>query len=348
MWFEGLFIPKGDPVLIRARIALLQFLFFALVVGLGYSQESDHQATENKSGSTSPSAKRAEPSTNRVIMKVGGIPVKQAEFESTIGDIEPKGEPDKGEATEKDRRRMGDDYASVLMLSQLAEANHLEATPEVRQKLAIARLQILSDAQFTKLLNQTKPSSSELEAYYQAHLEDFDRVQVRRLFIWKVGGGSKNSRGLSSDDAKARAAAILQSSASGGDALKLAEMFKGSDQGILDDEPLTFVRGQLPGKLDKTAFTMKVGQWAEAEDTPDHLILVYLAGRDRQPLPEVSSLVSRLVQGEKMQAKLNQLKKKAGIWMDEQYFGRGGAMTTDPEEQRPMSSAPSKSGNQQE
>jgi len=93
---------------------------------------------------------------------------------------------------------------------------------------------------------------------------------------------------------------------------------------------------------------MKPGQWAEAEDTPDHLILVYLVGRDRQPLSEVNSLVTKLVQGEKMQAKLTELKKKASIWMDEQYFGRGGAMTTDPGEQRPMSSAPSKSGNQKE
>jgi parvulin-like peptidyl-prolyl isomerase len=338
----------GDPVLISARIAFHHCLVLALVVGFGYAQESGNQAAESKSAPTSATAKKTPPASDRVVMKVGGVQVKKAEFESTIGDIEPQGEPDKGEATEKDRRRMGDDYASVLMLSQLAAANHLDSTPEIRQKLAVARLQILSDAQFARLLNQTKPSSTEVNAYYQAHLSDFDRVQVRRLFIWKVGGGSKNSRGLPAEGAKAREAAILQSSASGGDSVKLAEMFKGSDQGILDDQPLTFVRGQLPAKLDKVAFTMKPGQWAEAEDTPDHLILVYLVGRDRQPLSEVNSLVTKLVQGEKMQAKLTELKKKAGIWMDEQYFGRGGAMTTDPGEQRPMSSAPSKSGNQKE
>lgn len=279
-------------------------------------------------------------------MKVGGVQVNKQEFESTIGDIEPQADPDKGEAGDKDRRRLGDDYASVLMLSQMAVANHLDTTPEIRQKLAVARLQILSDAQFARLLNQTKPSSEEIKDYYLAHGADFDRVNIRRLFIWKTGGASKNSHGLPAEDAKARAAAILQASASGGDAVKLAEMFKGTDQGIFDDQPLPFVRGQLPANLDKAAFTMKVGQWVQAEDTPDHLILVYLAGRDRQPLSEVNSLVAKLVQGEKMQAKIDELKKKAGIWMDEQYFGKGSAVTTEPGEQRRMSGAPSKSGNQ--
>jgi hypothetical protein len=279
-------------------------------------------------------------------MKVGGVPVKQGEFESTIGDIEPQRDADEGEV-EKDRRRLGNDYASVLMLSQLALANHLDADPAIRQKLATARLQILSDAEFALLLNRTKPSDSEVIDYYDAHLADYDRVKLRRLFIWKVGGGSKNTRGLPADEAKARAAAILQTSASGGDPTKLAQMFPQSDQGIFDEQPLTFIRGQLPAKLDKTAFSMKVGQWAEAEDTPDHTILVDLVERDRQPLPEVHALVSKLVQGEKMQQKLEQLKKKTGIWMDEQYFGRGSAVSTDPGEQRPASSAPENSGSQE-
>ncbi len=326
--------------------AFHQVLLLAFIVGVGSAQAAYSQAAEGKTSPAAATAKSSAGSADRVVMKVGGVPVKKEEFESTIGDIEPQGgDPDKAEAGEKDRRRMGDDYASVLMLSQLAVANHLDSTPEIRQKLAVARLQILSDAEFTRLLNKNKATPEQINAYYQAHLSDFDRVEIRRLFIWKVGGGSKNSHGLPAEDAKARAAAILQSSASGGDTIKLAEMFKGSDQGILDDQPLSFVRGQLPGNLDKVAFTMKVGQWVEAEDTPDHIILVYLAGRDRQSLSDVNALVSKLVQGEKMEKELNELRKKTGIWMDEQYFGKGSAVSTEPTEQRRMSGAPADSGN---
>ena len=336
----------GDPLLISVRCALYRFLLLAFIVGLGCAQQARTQDADSKSTPASEATKKAASSADHVVMKVGGVPVKRSEFESTIGDIEPQGDPDKGEAAEKDRRRLGSDYASVLTLSQLALANHLDTTPEIRQKLAVARLQILSDAEFGRLLDKNKSTPEEREAYYKAHLSDFDRVQIRRLFIWKVGEGSKNTRGLSSEDAKARANAILQASASGGDSIKLAEMFKGTDQGIVDDQPLPFIRGQLPGSLDKAAFTMKVGQWVQAEDTPDHVILVYLAGRDRQPLSDVSALVGKLVQGEKMEKELDGLRKKTGIWMDEQYFGKGSAVTTEPTEQRRMSGAPSNSGNQ--
>jgi hypothetical protein len=203
--------------------------------------------------------------------------------------------------------------------------------------LQVARLQILSDAQFAILMSQSKASPEEVSRYYNAHLSEFDRAQLRRLFIWKVGGGSKNSRGVAAEDAKARAAAILQASASGGDPVKLAQMFQDSDTGLFDAQPLTFVRGELPAILDKVAFTIKPGLWAEAEDTPDHIILVYLVGRDREPLAEVTSLIEKLVQGEKMQVKLDELKKKADIWLDESYFGSGSAVAKDPGEHQPVS-----------
>jgi hypothetical protein len=322
--------------LTSVRVAGSHFLLLTVVVSLSLAQDSGKKEPESKLP-TSSTAKKIEPAADRVIIKVGGVQVTRAEYEATIGDIEPKADPDKAEGAEKDRRKFGDDYASVLMLSQQAVANHLDSSPEVRQQLEVARLQILSDAEFAKLMSQTKASPEETRRYYDAHLSDYDRVRLRRLFIWKVGEGSKNTRGVPPEDAKARASAILQASVSGGDPVKLAQMFQDSDTGLFDAQPLTFVRGQLPAVLDKVAFTIKVGQWAEAEDTPDHLIMVYLVGRDREPLTEVTSLIEKSVQGEKMQVKLDELKKKAGIWLDESYFGSGSAVAKDPGEHRPVS-----------
>jgi hypothetical protein len=336
MQASSIFERRRSFRLTSARVASCHFLLLTVVVGLGLAQDSGTKERESKSPASA-AAKKIEPSANRVIMKVGGVQITRAQYESTIGEIEPKVDPDKAEAAEKDRRKFGDDYASVLMLSQQATANHLDSSPDVRQKLEVARLQILSDAQFAILMSQSKASPEEISRYYDAHLSDYDRVRLRRLFIWKVGGGSKNTRGLPAEDAKARSAAILQASASGGDPVKLAQVFKDSDLGIFDAQPLTFERGQLPATLDKVAFTIKPGQWAEAEDTPDHLILIYLVARDRQPLPEVASLIEKLVQGEKMQVKLDELKKKTGIWMDESYFGSGSAVAKDPGEHRPVS-----------
>lgn len=256
-----------------------------------------------------------------MVLKVGDAHVTEAEFESRIDDIETKGEGDSEERSNKERRRMGDDYASVLMLSQQAVANHLDTTPEVARQLAIGRIQILSDAEFARLMRQAQPTADEISQYYASHLSDYDQVQVRRLFIWKRHAGSKNTKGLAPEDARARADAILQASAAGSDTAKLAEAFKDVDYGLLDPKPLNFPKGELPSAIEKVAFTLKDGEWGQAQDSPDSIILVQLAHHGHRQLGEVSSLIEKRLQGDKMQSMLDHLKKNAGIWMDERYFG---------------------------
>jgi parvulin-like peptidyl-prolyl isomerase len=249
------------------------------------------------------------------------VEVTEAEFESRIAAIEPQADPDKDSATGKDRRKLGDDYASVLMLSQQAVANHLDSSPEVSLQLAIARMQVLSDAEFANLMRQATPSSEEISQYYSAHLADYDEVQIRRLFIWKQRNNSKTAPVSSSQAARASADQIRKAYASGADVKKLSEDVRRSGDGMLDPEPLTFPRGELPPQLEKVAFTLKEGEWSEVEDTPARLLLIELVKRDRQQLGQVSERIEKHLQGEKMQALLDDLKKKAGIWMDQQYFG---------------------------
>ncbi len=300
-----------------------------LLTAASPAQDAQNPSPANSSPTPAATLANKTPfATDRVVLKVGDVKITQAEFESRIGDIEPQGDPDKQGLNEKDRRRLGDDYASVLMLSRQAVASHLDSQPEISRQLAIARLQILSDAEFASLMRQAQPSQEEIKHYYDSHVSDYDEVQVRRLFIWKQRA-DKGSRGLKPEDARARADAILQASAAGRDTTSLTNAFKDSDAGLLDPAPLTFPRGELSPALEKAAFAAKEGEWSQAQDSQDSIILLQLAKRDRQPLGEVSSLIQKRLQGQKMQAVLEDLKKKAGIWMDEQYFGTPAAPVSD-------------------
>jgi parvulin-like peptidyl-prolyl isomerase len=309
--------------LIRARI-VLYVLTATLPAAVGHAQAPLSPSPTNSSGSpTSTPAKSASPPTDRVILKVGDVQVTQAEFESRIGAIEPQGGPDKDKEgpNQKKRRRLGDDYASVLMLSQEAVASYLDASPEVSRQLAVSRMQILSDAEFASLMNKAQPKAEEISQYYNSHLSDYEEVQARRLFIWKKKPGSNSSHGLGTEAARARADAILQASAAGHDTTKLTEAFKNADSGLLDPKPLTFPRGELSPAVEKIVFASKEGVWSQTLDTPDSIMLVQLVKLDHQQIGQVTSLIEKQLQGQKMQALLDQMKKNAGLWMDEQYFG---------------------------
>jgi hypothetical protein len=275
-----------------------------------------------------------------VILKVGNLQVTQGEFESRISDIEPQGGGDEENApVAKDRRKLGDDYASVLMLSQQAVANHLDASPEVTRQLEIARMQVLSDAEFASLMHKAQPTFEEVSQYYSAHLSDYDEVQIRRLFIWKQRDNAKDAPVLSSQAVKTHADQIRKEYAAGTSVQKLADDLRKSGEGMLDLEPISFPRGELSRHMETVAFGLKEGEWGEVEDTRASLLLVQLVKRDRQQLGQVSSAIETQLQAQKMQALLDDLKKKAGIWMDEQYFGT--AVAPVPGAQRRNSNPPS-------
>ena len=315
------------------RLRLAPFLVFAALIGtLTHAQEP----AGSTSGATS-SVKQAPSDADRVVLKVGDVQVTKEEFESRIRDIEP-GHGGEG-APDKDRQRLGDDYASVLMLSQQALAKHLDSSAEVARQLAIARLQVLSDAEFASLMQKAQPTFDEVSQYYAAHVSDYEELQIRRLFIWKERENSKRAPVLTSQAARAKAEEVRKAYTSGTDVTKLSGDLTKSGQGLLDPKPLTFSRGELSPQMQKVAFSLKDGEWSEVEDTPARLLLIQLVKRDHQQLGEVSQRIEKQLQDQKMQVLLDDLKKNAGIWMDEKYFGT--AVAPVPDAQRRASNPPS-------
>jgi hypothetical protein len=275
--------------------------------------QSSPSAAAASAATTSPLPKDAPASNQRVILKVGDVQVTQAQFEAVIGALEAQQGP-----ADLSRKALGDNYASLLMFSQQAVAQHLDTSPEVVRQLAIDRTQILSNAAFAALKREAKPTPEQISAYYNAHLEDYDTVQLLRLFIWKSGPGSSHDKGLTPQQANALASAVRQATANGTDPHKL---ITDRENEVMDAEPLSFQRGELPKKMDDAAFALhKVGEWSVLEDSPDALILLQLVSRGRRDLKDVSPQIEKILQGQKLREDLEALKKKSGIWMDEAYF----------------------------
>jgi hypothetical protein len=328
--------------LIEVRITLY-ILLAGILCGVGYAQETQSQSTAPSSSATT--AKNVSPATDRVILKVGNVEVTQSQFESGFFNIGKAGDPEaeKEGLSEQDRRSLGENYALVLMLSRKAVAEHLDSTPAVSRELAMDRLQTLSNAEYDSLMEQSKPTSDEISKYYSAHVADYDQVRVRRLFIWKQHPGS-NGKGVNPQDARARAGKIRADLAAGIDPKKLSDDLNNSGDGLFDAQPISFVRGTLKPQMEKVAFALQDGEWADVEDTPESLILVQLVQHSHRQLGEVASLIEKKLQGQKMRTTMDNLKEKAGIWMDKDYFATAGASA--PGAQPNASSPPPKVENQ--
>jgi len=248
-------------------------------------------------------------------LKVGNVQVTQADFETMISDLEAQQGP-----ADLSHKAIADNYAQLLMLAQQAVANHLESSPEVIRQLALDRSQIFSNAEFARLKSQAKPSPDEISAYYSAHLADYDVVNLRRVFIWS-SEGQKDGHGLSPQAAKTLADQVRHAFASGGDVAKpIHDTPHGPDDVVFDNEPLTFQRGEMPAKMEQAVFPLKQGEWVELNDAPGTYVFLQVVKRSRRDLKDVSPQIEKKLQAQKLKDELNDLKKNAGIWMDQEYF----------------------------
>ena len=249
------------------------------------------------------------------MLKVGNLQITQAGFETMVSDLEAQQGP-----ADLSRRAIGDNYAQLLMLSQQAVANHLDSSPEVIRQLALDRQQILSNAEFARLKSQAKPTPEEISAYYSAHLADYDVVDLRRVFIWSSSDGQQDGRGLNQQAAKALADQVRHAFASKGDVAKVLRDTPHGPEDVLFDNDLSFQRGEMPAKMEQAVFPLKEGEWVELNDAPGTYVFLQVTKRSRRDLKDVSAQIEQKLQAQKLKDELNDLKKNAGIWMDQEYF----------------------------
>lgn len=301
---------KGVGVFVKGLLSSL--LGIGLVSGICVAQAASSASSATAGSATNASvASSTLPPDKRVVLKVGDQQITQAQFERYIKDLEEQ----QGPAT-LSQEKLGENYAELLMLSHLAVANHLDSSPSVLRQLAIDRNQILSNAEFAKLKEEANPTPQQISAYYNAHLDDYDLVTLRRVFIYKKGPG--RPKGIDPAEAEPLAKQIRQAYATGADPKRLV---KDPETVVLDAKPLTFPRNEMPEYMDKIAFSMRQpGEWKELGNNGDVLVLLQLVSRSRVSLAQATPQIEKTLATQKLREELENRKKKSGIWLDEAYF----------------------------
>lgn len=317
---------------------------FAAVIVLAIAMSAQQSAAPPKSGdggsSPATSVATTPASAQSVVLRIGSTEVTQSEIDAIISRLNTKA---KIVIATQGRRPVADEYIRTLLLSQKALEQHLDQSPDIRQELEMQREQILAQAEYQKIVSDSPITEEEINQYFAAHKSEFETVQFSEFLVRKRPADKDASdplEGLPPEQAKATAEKIRQALLSGKTVDQVAQTY--SETGgviLLDPKPRTSRRADMKPFLEKATFDLSAGGVSEVLDTAQAFIVVKVLAHQHPELKDVSSEIRTKLQRQKLDAEVEALKKKAGIWMDEEYF-KAPEQSTSASASRQVSSQP--------
>jgi len=256
---------------------------------------------------------------NKVVLKVGNAQVTQADVDFILQSLSPQA---RQRVASQGRRSIGDQYATLLVLSQAAQSAHLDSSPLFQKALEQRREQLLASLEYQKLALKAVVTPAEVKQYYSTHTSQFQQVQIREVAIRKAqqGQGGGSTPGLSPQAAQARAEAIRKALASGQDATKVAKQFAVPNEVIIGTQPRTIQNDPNLPAFVKSAFQLKNGELSPVQDTPNAIVFFQVVGHPEITLQQAVPDIENALRQQKVNAEVANLKKQTPIWMDQTYF----------------------------
>lgn len=258
-------------------------------------------------------------SSDRVVMKIGSTEVTESEIESVFNQLLGSR---KMNLNSVGKQHVAELYARMVVLSQLAVNEHLDTSPALKFRIEMQREKLLAEAEYAKLQAAAAVSPEEVTRYYTEHQPDYDTAQVREFLVRKKTTDSDgNVTGLSPEEAKTKAESVRKNLQLGKSPEEVAQDFaEGNNVILVDRETNTLRRTQMVPALAKATFDTKDGQVTEPVDTPDALLVVLVLKHGHLSQQDVTHEIEKKLEQAQIDSKLDELKKKAGIWMDQDYF----------------------------
>jgi peptidyl-prolyl cis-trans isomerase SurA len=215
-------------------------------------------------------------------------------------------------------------FKDVLSRNNLTQEQLIELLTREGLTLQDYKDRLREQIVLARLMNQAVRSrvsvdSSEVEAYYQAHQNEFDQppqARVRHIFFRVEPGTGRPQM----EDVQARATRVLQEARNGGDFATLARRHSedataanGGDLGLIK-------RGDALPEFEEVIFNMKAGDVSDVIRTPNGLHIVKVETFSKGSLRNFSEIkpeIERRLLQEKMEKRFqdwtNELKDKAFI-----------------------------------
>jgi peptidyl-prolyl cis-trans isomerase C len=308
-----------------------------IVFAAGADGQQSASVPQAETGGAPPAASQApapsapaDASADKVVLKIGSDQVTEAELNGIISKLDSKA---KAVIARKGRRPVADEYVRTYLLSRAAVEQHLDQSPSVREELQLQRDQILAQAEYDKITRANPVSEEEISQYYAAHREEFETVQTQEILLRKKIADPNNKdswQGMPAEKAKVTAEAFRKALLKGKDPAEVSAGYPVSSGVLLiDQKPRTSRRADMQPFMAQAVFDVSAPGVTEVLETPQAFIVVKVFSHQKPELKDVTGQIRVKLQRQKLDAEVEAMKKKAGVWMDEDYFKEPPAKSTE-------------------
>lgn len=255
-----------------------------------------------------------------IVIAAGNVTIRQSEFESALKTLPAEYQQ---YAAGPGKKQFAEDYLRMKMLAAEGAKNGLDKDPDVLRQLNLMRENLVANAQLQRIENEIKLSDEELMKTYEAKKAEYEQVGARHILIAFKGSpaAQEGKPELTEEQAKAKAEELRNKIVAGANFEELAktesdDTGSGAQGGQLGE----FSRGQMVPEFEKAAFEAKVGEIAPVVRTQYGYHVIKVESHGVTPFDQVKEFLARNARQERLQARLEEMKKNANPTFNETYF----------------------------